>query len=219
MQEVSTFLGRAMLLSLFLIFFILITQFNSLMKPVIIIVEVLFSIIGVLLGFIIFGMDISVVMTGLGIVALAGIVVRNGILLVEFTDVLKARGMKTREAIIQAGKTRITPVLLTATATILGLVPLAVGLNINFETLFTELNPHIHFGGDNVAFFGSLAWTIIFGLSFATILTLILIPAMYYIIYNMDFKRKRRKLKTAIKNKKHVVSKHSGNELSELVIH
>jgi multidrug efflux pump subunit AcrB len=219
MQEVSSFLGNAMLLSLFLIFFILITQFNSLMKPVIIIVEVLFSIIGVLLGFIIFGMDISVVMTGLGIVALAGIVVRNGILLVEFTDVLKARGMKTRDAIIQAGKTRITPVLLTATATILGLVPLAVGLNINFETLFTELNPHIHFGGDNVAFFGSLAWTIIFGLSFATILTLILIPAMYYIIYNMDFKRKRRKLKTAIKNKKHVVSKNTGNELSELVIH
>jgi multidrug efflux pump subunit AcrB len=101
--------------------------------------------------------------------------------------------MRTREAIISAGKTRITPVVLTATATILGLVPLAVGMNINFETLFTHLNPHLYFGGDNVAFWGPLAWTIIFGLSFATFLTLILVPALYYMDYVIKL-RVRRKL-------------------------
>jgi len=192
-KESMAFLSKAMLLSIFLIMFIMITQFNSISKPLIIFSEVFFSIIGVLLGFIIFGMPISIIMTGMGIVALAGIVVRNGILLVEFTDVLKERGYKTREAIVMAGKTRITPVLLTASATILGLIPLAIGLNIDFASLFISLNPHIHFGGDNVAFFGSLAWTIIFGLSFATFLTLIFIPAMYLIVYSFKVRLARRK--------------------------
>ncbi len=192
-KESMEFLSMAMLLAVFLIMFIMITQFNSISKPIIIFSEVFFSIIGVLLGFIIFDMSISIIMTGMGVVALAGIVVRNGILLVEFTDVLKERGMKTREAIIQAGKTRITPVLLTASATILGLVPLAIGFNIDFVSLFVKLQPNIHFGGDNVAFFGALAWTIIFGLSFATFLTLIFIPAMYLITYTMKVKLKRLK--------------------------
>jgi len=147
----------------------------------------------VLLGYIIFGMTISIVMTGIGIVALAGIVVRNGILLVEFTDVLKARGLKTRDAIVQGGKTRITPVMLTASATIVGLIPLAIGFNINFVTMFTDLNPQIHFGGENVQFFGKLAWTIIFGLTFATFLTLILVPAMYFIAYYTKIRVKRRR--------------------------
>ena len=192
-QESMMFLSKAMLLSLFLIMFIMITQFNSMSKPVIIVTEVIFSIMGVLLGYMIFGMTISIIMTGMGMVALAGIVVRNGILLVEFTDVLKEKGMKTREAIIEAGKTRITPVILTAVAAILGLIPLAVGMNINFVTLFSELNPHLHFGGDNVMFFGPLSWTIIFGLSFATFLTLILIPVMYFIMYTRGINKKRRK--------------------------
>ncbi len=116
-------------------------------------------------------------------VALAGIVVRNGILLVEFTDILISRGLKTRDAIIQAGKTRITPVMLTATATVLGLIPLAIGLNIDFQGLFSSFHPHIYFGGDSVRFFGPLSWTIIFGLVFATFLTLIFIPAMYFIMH------------------------------------
>ncbi len=192
-QESMVFLSKAMILSLFLIMFILITQFNSMSKALIIISEVVFSLIGVLLGYMIFGMTISIIMTGMGIVALAGIVVRNGILLVEFTDVLKAQGMKTRQAIIEAGKTRITPVILTATATILGLIPLAIGMNINFSTLLTHLNPQIHFGGDNVMFFGPLSWTIIFGLSFATFLTLVLIPIMYFVIYTRNIRRQRRK--------------------------
>ena len=194
-QESMVFLSKAMLLALFLIFFILITQFNSMSKTIIIISEVLFSLIGVLLGYMIFGMTISIIMTGMGIVALAGIVVRNGILLVEFTDVLKEKGVKTRKAIIEGGKTRITPVILTATAAILGLIPLAVGMNINFKTLLTDFNPHLHFGGDNVMFFGPLSWTIIFGLSFATFLTLVLIPVMYFVIYTRNIKRLRRKLK------------------------
>ena len=181
--ENMVFLSKAMLVALFMVMFILITQFNSLSKPIIIVSEVVFSIIGVLLGFSIFGMDFSVIMTGMGVVALAGIVVRNGILLVEFTDKLKEEGTRTREAIIQAGKIRITPIVLTATATILGLIPLAIGFNINFSTLLTDFNPQIHIGGDTKAFFGPLAWTIIFGLSFATVLTLVFIPVMYSILH------------------------------------
>ncbi len=194
MRDAMNFLSKAMLIAIGLIFFILMTQFNSISKTLIILSEVFFSIIGVLLGIMIFGMSISVIMTGLGIVALGGIVVRNGILIVEFTDVLKKKGLRTREAVVQAGLTRITPVILTATATILGLIPLAVGLNINFVTLFTELNPHIHLGGDNVAFWGNLSWTIIFGLSFATFLTLLFVPAMYLASYAMKVRFKRRSL-------------------------
>lgn len=177
--ETAAFLGKAMLTALGLILIILVTQFNSISKPVIILTEILFSIIGVMLGITIFGMEMSVVMSGIGIVALAGIVVRNGILLVEFTDLLIEQGMEVKAAVIEAGRTRMTPVLLTATATMLGLIPLAVGLNMDFTTLFTEFNPHIYFGGDNVAFWGPLSWTMIFGLAFATFLTLILVPCMY----------------------------------------
>jgi len=192
-EETMMFLTRAMMIAVGLIFFILITQFGSVSLSLIILSEVLFSIIGVLLGIIIFGMSISITMTGLGIVALGGIVVRNGILIVEFCETLKSRGYRTREAIVEAGKTRITPVLLTATATMLGLVPLAVGMNINFVTLFTELDPHLYFGGDNVAFWGPLSWTIIFGLSFATFLTLIFVPAMYLIDTQQKLGIRRRR--------------------------
>ena len=177
--ETMSFLGTAMLISLGLIFLILVTQFNSLSKPIIILTEIIFSMIGVFLGYAITGMTISTIMMGVGIVALAGIVVRNGILLVEFTDLLKEQGMNTWDAIIEAGKTRMTPVLLTAFATMLGLIPLAVGLNIDFNELLTTGNPHLFFGGDSVAFWGPLSWTMIFGLSFATFLTLILVPVMY----------------------------------------
>jgi multidrug efflux pump subunit AcrB len=188
-----TFLLKAMMIAIGMIFFILITQFGSLSKSFIILSEVIFSIIGVLFGIAVFGMSISIIMTGLGIVALGGIVVRNGILIVEFADELKKRGHKTKEAIILAGKTRITPVVLTATATMLGLVPLAVGMNINFITLFTELNPQLYFGGDSVAFWGPLSWTIIFGLSFATFLTLVFVPAMLLIDAQMIAGIRRRR--------------------------
>jgi multidrug efflux pump subunit AcrB len=177
--ETGAFLGLAFGLAFALIFMILVIQFNSVSKPLIILSEILFSIIGVLIGFSLFKMEISIVMTGVGIMALAGLVVRNGILLVEFTDLLRSQGVSLYEAIIEASKTRMTPVLLTTTAACIGLIPLAVGLNIDFVTLFTELNPKIFFGGDNVAFWGPLSWTMIFGLIFGTFLTLVLVPVMY----------------------------------------
>jgi multidrug efflux pump subunit AcrB len=186
--ETSAFLGWAMMASLLLIIIILVMQFNSVSKPLIILTEIVFSIIGVFLGFSIFKMEFSIVMSGVGIIALAGIVVRNGILLVEFTDLLRAKGVPVFDAIVEAGKTRMTPVILTAAATILGLIPLAFGLNMDFAKLFSEFNPHIYFGGDNTAFWGPLSWTMIFGLSFATFLTLILVPVMYLLSERMKNK-------------------------------
>lgn len=179
--ETGAFLLKALILALMLILIILVLQFNSVSKPVIILTEIIFSVIGVMLGFAITRMEVSVVMTGIGIVGLAGIVVKNGILVIEFADELRARGMKTREAVIEAGKTRIIPVMLTAMAAILALIPLAVGFNINFVTLFSELNPRIFFGGDNAAFWKPLSWTIIFGLAFAFFMTLVMVPSMYLI--------------------------------------
>jgi len=178
-KETSDFLGKAGLVAIGLIFMILVIQFNSVSKPLIILSEIVLSIIGVLIGFSLFKMEISIVMTGVGLMALAGIVVRNGILLVEFTDLLISQGVELKPAIIEAAKTRMTPVLLTAMAATLGLVPLAVGFNIDFVTLFTEFDPHIFFGGDNVAFWGPLSWTMIFGLIFGTFLTLFFVPVMY----------------------------------------
>jgi multidrug efflux pump len=186
--ESMSFLFTALLASMGLIILILVIQFNSISKTAIIFSEVFLSIIGVLLGFVIFRMDMSIIMTGVGIIALAGIVVRNGILLVEFTEILLKQGTPLKEAIIEAGRTRMTPVLLTASATILGLVPLAVGLNIDFVKLFTHGDPHIFFGGDNVAFFGPLSWTMIFGLAFATFLTLVMVPASLFLVENLKMR-------------------------------
>ncbi|UEG52421.1 efflux RND transporter permease subunit [Mucilaginibacter daejeonensis] len=184
-MEAVTFLGGALLTSFGLILIILMIQFNSIGKTLIIISEIFFSIIGVLLGVSLFGMTMAIVMTGIGIIALAGVVVRNGILLVEFTDMLIEQGTSVHDAVVEAGHTRMTPVLLTATAAIMGLIPLAVGFNIDFVGLFTSFEPHIHFGGDNVAFWGPLAWTMIFGLGFATVITLIVVPCMYLIRVNL----------------------------------
>jgi len=179
--EAATFLLTALAISFGLILIILVAQFNSVGKTFIILTEIFFSIIGVFLGVAIFKMTISIVMTGIGIIALAGVVVRNGILLVEFTDMLIQQGASLHDAVVEAARTRMTPVLLTATAAILGLIPLALGFNIDFGGLFTSFKPHIYFGGDNNAFWGPLSWTMIFGLGFATIITLIVVPCMYII--------------------------------------
>jgi multidrug efflux pump len=181
-QAAMAFLSRALLISIGLMFFVLVLQFNSVSKPLIILSEIIFSIAGVFLGFVIFRKDISIMMTGIGIIALGGIIVRNGILLVEFIEIMIEEGLPVREAIIEAGRTRMTPVLLTAAGTVLGLIPLAVGLNIDFVKMFTELDPHIFFGGDSVAFWGPLSWTMIYGLVFGTIITLLLVPALYLIV-------------------------------------
>ncbi len=194
MAETMAFMGKAFLIAALLIFMILVLQFNSTSKPFIVLAEIVFSVIGVLIGFALFKMEMSVVMTGVGILALSGIVVRNGILLVEFTDMLIAQGMELRAAIIEASKTRMTPVLLTAMAATAGLIPLAVGFNIDFVKMFTELNPHIFFGGDNVAFWGPLSWTMIFGLIFGTILTLVLVPVLYLLVAKLKVKVFKRSL-------------------------
>jgi len=196
--EAMGFLLSALMVSFGLILIILMIQFNSVAKTLIILSEIFFSIIGVLLGIAVFGMKFSIVMTMIGIIALAGVVVRNGILLVEFSDLLTEQNPNTFEALIEAGRTRMTPVLLTATAAILGLIPLAVGLNIDFVSLFTTFNPHIYFGGDNVAFWGPLAWTMIFGLGFATIITLILVPCMYMIRVRLKERVANRRAKNAL---------------------
>ena len=179
--ETTSFLGTSLMIALLLIFLILVTQFNSMSKPFIVLTEIFFSIIGVLLGYAITGMTVATIMLGVGVIGLAGIVIKNGILLIEFTDELRGRGLRIREAAIQAGKIRIIPVLLTALATMLGLLPLAVGLNIDFVGLFQHLRPNLFFGGDSVVFWGPLSWTIIYGLIFAFFLTLIMVPSMYLI--------------------------------------
>ncbi len=192
-KETADFLLGALLLAVALIAMILITQFNSLAKPLIIIGTVGLSTIGVFMGLGSFQMDFVILMTGVGIVSLAGIVVNNGIVLIDYIDLVRGQkkeehglpehGRLSREeeveCVIRAGKTRLRPVLLTAITTVLGLIPMAVGLNIDFISLFTEFNPHIYFGGDNADFWSPMAWTVIFGLSTSTILTLIMAPVMY----------------------------------------
>jgi multidrug efflux pump subunit AcrB len=196
-EESMAFLGMAMLISLAIILMIMVSQFNSIIKPLIILASVVLSTIGVFGGISTFRMDFVVIMTGIGLVSLAGIVVNNAIVLIDYTDLLKKRKRKelgledgailpkniALECTIQAGQTRLRPVLLTAITTILGLLPLASGLNINFLSLFETFDPQIYFGGDNVAFWGPISWTIIFGLTFSTFLTLIVIPAMYHALY------------------------------------
>ncbi len=196
-EESMAFLGRAMLIAVALILMIMVSQFNSLVKPLIIMLAVLLSTIGVFGGLATFRMDFVVIMTGIGLVSLAGIVVNNAIVLIDYTDLLKKR--KRRElgleegallpkdvavdCMVEAGRTRLRPVLLTAVTTLLGLLPLASGLNIDFLSLFENFDPKIYFGGDNVAFWGPISWTIIFGLTFSTFLTLIVVPATYHVLY------------------------------------
>ncbi|MES2701748.1 MAG: efflux RND transporter permease subunit [Bacteroidota bacterium] len=193
--ETMGFLGNAMMISMALIFIILILQFNSFSRTLIIMSEIILSVIGVFIGYSIFGNTFSLVMSGIGIVALAGIVVRNGILLVEFMDLMLKEGMSPYDAIVESGRTRMTPVLLTATAAILGLIPLAVGLNIDFAELFTHFRPHLFFGGDSAAFWSPLAWTMIYGLGFATVLTLIVVPAMLLLSFRFKAWVKRVRAK------------------------
>lgn len=183
--ETGAFLGSAFMMAVALIFLTLMLQFNSLSRTFIIMSVIVLSIVGVLLGYGIFKPTFSLVFSGIGFLALIGIVVRNGILLVEYMDLMLAEGRTPFEAVVEAGRTRMTPVLLTAAAAILGLIPLAVGLNMDFATLFSELNPHLYFGGDNAALWGPLAWTMIYGLFFATFLTLIVVPLLCLLALRM----------------------------------
>jgi multidrug efflux pump len=209
----QSFLMYALFLALSGITIIIVLQFNSVSKTAIIMFTVLLSFSGVFYGYVIAGMDFVVLMTMMGIISLAGIVVKNGIVLMDFFVLLldkkvAEKGLKEhddlsmediKEVIIESGKSRLRPVLLTALTAVLGLIPLAIGLNFDFFSLITDLNPHVFIGGDNVIFWGPLAWTIIFGLTYATVLTLVMVPVMFYLVKRTKhWLRDRRKRRAAI---------------------
>ncbi|PWI28983.1 copper transporter [Flavobacteriaceae bacterium LYZ1037] len=207
-----TFLMGAFFTGLGLIFFILIFQFNSISKPAIIMLAIFLSLIGVFGGIVLTGSAFVIMMTMVGIIALAGIVVNNGVVLLDYAQLLiyrkkqqlnlKDNDYLTKEdlfeSIVRAGKARLRPVLLTAITTILGLIPLAIGLNINFFTLFKEFDANIYMGGDNVVFWGPLAWTVIYGLLIATFLTLIVVPVLFYLSMQLKMWIRRKRTTTDI---------------------
>jgi len=198
--EEMAFLSNALLLALFMIFLIIVSQFNKVSAPFVIMTSVLFSTIGVFIGLVVFQMDFIIIMTMIGIISLAGIVVNNAIVLIDFIELIRRRKRAElgsderlsiddiRASIIQAGRTRLRPVLLTAITTILGLIPLAVGLNIDFINFMSTYDAQFYIGGDNVIFWGPMSWTIIFGLTFATFLTLVIVPVMYLLTDMLSFK-------------------------------
>jgi multidrug efflux pump len=191
-NEAQDFLGGAFLTALMLIGLILVSQFNSVVKPVIIMTSVIMSTVGVFLGLMLFKMPFVIIMTGVGIISLAGIVVNNAIVLIDYIDILRDRdGMNRREALVQGGRTRFRPVVLTATTTALGLVPLAVGLNFDFFGLYRSLSPDLFWGGEQAAWWGPMAIAVIAGIIFATFLTLVLVPVMYSLVddFSAFFKR------------------------------
>lgn len=191
------FLSNALLIAVFLILLIIVTQFNSYSTPAIILFAVILSLIGVFLGLVFSGQTFVIIMTMIGIISLAGVVVNNAIVLIDYTNLIrKAKRIdlglgeedllsdeEVVKATIKGGETRLRPVLLTAITTVLGLLPLAIGLNIDFVGLITKYDPNIFIGGDNNMFFSPMAWTIIYGLTFATFLTLVIVPAMYLSLY------------------------------------
>ena len=182
-QEAMDFLVKAFLLGLGLIAMILVTQFNSVVKPLIILASVLLSTAGVFWGLIIFRMPFVIIMTGVGLISLAGIVVNNAIVMIDYIDVLRSRdGLDIKEALLRGGQVRFRPVILTAVTTALGLVPLAMGLNFDFLGLFTKLNPDLYWGGMQAAWWGPMAIAVIVGILFATFLTLVLVPVLYYML-------------------------------------
>ena len=203
--ESMEFLVYALFIAIAMIMIIMVTQFNSFIRPAIIIATVVFSTIGVFLGLGIFKMEFVVIMTGIGIISLAGIVVNNGIVLIDYIDLVRQRKRDElklpedaflpkdvqREALVEAGRTRLRPVMLTAITTVLGLLPLAVGLNFDFFTLYTHFDPQITLGGESVAFWGPMSWTVIFGLTFATVLTLVISPVMYMITIRINYTIKK----------------------------
>jgi multidrug efflux pump subunit AcrB len=198
-DEQMAFLLQSLLLAVFVIFLIIVAQFNKITAPLIIMSSVLFSTTGVFIGLIVFQMEFVIMMTMVGIISLAGIVVNNSIVLIDFIELQRKRisdaSAGTRqsiqemiESIIEAGKTRLRPVLLTAITTILGLIPLAVGINIDFIKFFVSYDADFYIGGDSVMFWSPLAWTIIFGLIFATFLTLVIVPVMYLLMEKFNRK-------------------------------
>lgn len=179
-EESQAFLGRALLIALLLIFFVLVAQFDSITLPFVILTSVVLSLFGVLFGLLVMFKPFGIIMTGIGIISLAGVVVNNAIVLIDYIQKLRANGMSKREAIVLGGKTRLRPVLLTAITTILGLIPLTFGINIDFIGLFKgDFSKFIQFGVESSQWWGNMGVAVIFGLGFSTALTLIIVPALY----------------------------------------
>lgn len=172
-EEATAFLSKAFFIALILITLVLVTQFNSVTMPFIIMMSVVLSLIGVLFGLIVTSTPFGIIMTGIGVISLAGVVVNNAIVLIDFIRKLRSRGLSRRDAIVQGGVTRLRPVLLTAITTILGLIPLTTGFSFNFMTMTLEI------GGESSQWWGPMGVAVIFGLTFATVLTLIVLPVMY----------------------------------------
>ena len=192
-MEAQEFLTRAFGIALMLIAFILISQFNSVVTPLIILTSVIMSTVGVLIGLLMFSLPFVIIMTGVGIISLAGIVVNNAIVLMDYIDLLRSRGgMNIREALVRGGITRFRPVILTAVTTALGLVPLVIGLNFNFFGLYASLSPKFYWGGEQAAWWRNMSIAVIVGIIFATFLTLIVVPVMHSLVHDMaDFFRKQ----------------------------
>jgi multidrug efflux pump len=186
-QEAQRFLTEAFVIAVLLIGFILVWQFDSVTKPVIILTSVLLSTIGVLLGLLVFRMPFGIIMSGVGVISLAGVAVNNAIVLIDYTDLLRTRdGLTRREAVVRAGRTRFRPVILTAITTVLGLVPLGIGMNFDFLGLYTALRPDFYWGGEQAAWWGQMAIAVIAGLSFATVLTLVIVPVTYSLLDDVE---------------------------------
>jgi multidrug efflux pump len=182
-NEAQEFLMTAFGLALALIAFILISQFNSVTKPMIILSSVIMSTVGVFLGLMVFKMPFVIIMTGVGIISLAGIVVNNAIVLIDYIDILRTRdGLTTHQALVKGGTTRFRPVVLTALTTALGLIPLAIGLNFDFVGLFARFDPELYWGGEQAAWWGPMAVAVIVGITVATFLTLVLVPVLYSLL-------------------------------------
>lgn len=172
-EDSEAFLSRAFTIALFLIFLVLVFEFNSAVMPIVIMVSVLLSLIGVFFGLLIMQMPFGIMMTGIGVISLAGIVVNNAIVLIDYTKQLRERGLQKIDAIIQAGRTRMRPVILTAITTIVGLIPLSTGLNFDFRNFRFDI------GGESSQYWGQMGVAVIFGLAVATFLTLIVVPVVY----------------------------------------
>lgn len=226
-EDAEDFLTDAFFIALALMSFILISQFNSVIKPFIVMSSVIMSISGVLYGLVLFNMPFGIIMTGIGVISLAGVVVNNAIVLIDYIDILRIRDkMNLYEALVRGGMVRFRPVILTAITTTLGLVPLAIGFNLDFIVLlnnpvefFTNLPEYLYWGGEQAAWWSPMAIAVICGLIFATFLTLILVPVLYYV---MEKNRRKANLfffgtanPAIIRNRKHVLNGNNSHSVSE----
>ena len=203
-QKSMDFLARAFLIAILLIFLLLVTEFNSVTLPFVIMMSVLLSFFGVFFGLTVTQRPYGIIMTSIGIISLAGVVVNNAIVLIDYIQKLRERGLSKYDAIVEGGKVRLRPVILTAITTILGLIPLTLGINIDIIGLLQgDVSQFIQFGVESAQWWSGMGIVVIFGLLFATLLTLIVVPVMYHLLSDImtdigfKFSRSRKGKKRA----------------------